>query len=851
MSRFALCLLAVSCVLPASAVLAAPPAPVDLDNDGVYDVFVIDAEELDSVNLGRDVAVPNGSGTCAQVGCTLNVPEISNLFFDFVGDPNRAPNAQQLYRQQYDQLIILPTFNAGSSYPSYIPVSNGGVQNINLADVPSSQFTVYGGGSGIVVFNDIYNESTDASTLPTVPQLAQWSGHQWGPSVRMGNTSLASDWLYFSYQPTSSGAFNFWSPYLDTRAIYGGGNSYMGGATWTCNAGGTSCTSTYNPSGYSELDLYLMGLIAPSAMTSFNFHRIGTMPSRTSWTLGQAYSTAQATTRSTLSISNVIAGANGPSGETGLERSPNFATSRKDVRYAFVVVESALTPFQHNTVLQNVGSLASSWRSDFQVKTTGLGKALTHFQQQLDVLFLLDISGSFGDDMANFKANIRSLMDTLSQPPPLGKGYATRFALATFSDFPFPPYGYRDVRPGQDDFAYKVEVPFQYDGVTGLPFRPSASDDKNLDIQRVVRALGSDTCTDAGDGDNCIQVLSGGDWPQCQYEALWQAMQSADDEKAWFQARNGNPAAPFVNATGLDLNNDGDTTDSGEIPQTRLHADPDAPLLIYVFTDADFHDTGVDPDAADGYPLPVGATFQNGSTTVTVDAALSQAANARAHGQAAAMAKLQNTPFIMGMAAGYDADPAMFDELQQVVTASGGVMSPLPADSAGFDAAVVAGVIEPELNRDLAKSLPAKPTLRNDSTVVSWNLLGDSTVTVTGTFELPAGVKYWDLTPRTDITLLIDNRPVGTADIGLFALGPLWSGSKNGVKVNVTWLCENKATYSITGYFSPKAAGVSGKSQPNVLVQLGVGGDGSQYFDAALVTRKDFLWYTSLSWVAL
>lgn len=102
---------------------------------------------------------------------------------------------------------------------------------------------------------------------------------------------------------------------------------------------------------------------------------------------------------------------------------------------------------------------------------------------KVDILFLVDVSGSYGNDINQFKAQAVELVNAFQ-----GAGRNVQVGLATFSDFPISPYG--SVYSG--DYAYQLEQPLTED--------PSA----------VIGAI------------NGITLHGGSDGPESQLEALYQ-----------------------------------------------------------------------------------------------------------------------------------------------------------------------------------------------------------------------------------------------------------------------------------------------------------------------------------------
>ena len=151
--------------------------------------------------------------------------------------------------------------------------------------------------------------------------------------------------------------------------------------------------------------------------------------------------------------------------------------------------------------------------------------------RELDVLFIFDTSGSYWDDLPNMLAQMPSVMSMIGSNFP-----NPRYGVASFTDFPIAPSG------SNGDVAWAVSQDFTSN--PGL----------------VTAALGA------------LTAGGGSDLPESQYEALYQAMMG----------------------TGLDLNNDNDFNDLGEIAPQPLSWDSNRAPIIFLMTDADFHDADLE-----------------------------------------------------------------------------------------------------------------------------------------------------------------------------------------------------------------------------------------------------------------
>jgi hypothetical protein len=148
----------------------------------------------------------------------------------------------------------------------------------------------------------------------------------------------------------------------------------------------------------------------------------------------------------------------------------------------------------------------------------------------VDALFLIDNSGSYGDDMPQIQAQAAAVTAKIQAAFP-----TARFGLATFRDFPFSPFGQ------SGDTAFQVVLPF------------------TSNVGNFLTALAGIPSPDGGV-----------DGPEAQYEAVFQAL------------------------TGLGRDLDGDNiagNSPGEIAPSSLGWVAGRHRLLYLLTDADFHDS--------------------------------------------------------------------------------------------------------------------------------------------------------------------------------------------------------------------------------------------------------------------
>ena len=160
------------------------------------------------------------------------------------------------------------------------------------------------------------------------------------------------------------------------------------------------------------------------------------------------------------------------------------------------------------------------------------------FPPKLDVCLTIDNSGSYGNDLPNIKALAPGIFDAVKSGV---TGGDVRFGLATFVDFPLSPWG----SLATADYAYRLEQ-------TMTPTKATW-----------VAAV------------NAMTIKFGGDGPESQYEAAFQATTGAGNDIF--------PAGPSV----------------GDIaPGQQCGFVAGRSAVIILSTDAPFHNAG------DGGPFP-------------------------------------------------------------------------------------------------------------------------------------------------------------------------------------------------------------------------------------------------------
>ena len=124
--------------------------------------------------------------------------------------------------------------------------------------------------------------------------------------------------------------------------------------------------------------------------------------------------------------------------------------------------------------------------------------------RRLDFVLIVDLTGSYSDDLPTMKSLAPDIFDRVRS-----MASTSQFGLTTFVDFPFGPWG----APGE--YAYRRDQPL--------------TDDRATWVAAV----------------NRMSNLGGGDFPESQYEALYQTVTGAGRE--------------------MPITTDGDYTDPGEI----------------------------------------------------------------------------------------------------------------------------------------------------------------------------------------------------------------------------------------------------------------------------------------------
>jgi hypothetical protein len=148
---------------------------------------------------------------------------------------------------------------------------------------------------------------------------------------------------------------------------------------------------------------------------------------------------------------------------------------------------------------------------------------------QVDMMFLIDRTGSYDDDIDTLQASASTLIQDLAALVP-----DIRFGVAGFADYPIEPFG------DLDDTAFQLL--------------------QSLTCEPTLALQGIDLLDQP--------LLNGNDFPESQYEGIVQA----------------------ITGRGIDLDGDGLYTSSGDVePTVAGWREGALPVLVFS-TDADFHD---------------------------------------------------------------------------------------------------------------------------------------------------------------------------------------------------------------------------------------------------------------------
>jgi len=222
--------------------------------------------------------------------------------------------------------------------------------------------------------------------------------------------------------------------------------------------------------------------------------------------------------------------------------------------------------------------------------------------KMLDIVFLIDVSGSYDDDIESLKNSAMDIVNTLKDK----EGVDIQFGVSSFSDFPISGYG----SLSRGDEAYYIN---------------QVITDDNDSITNAINSLNN-------------PLHYGADTPESQLEGLYQV----------------------ATGEGIDINNDGDYDDLGELKPQAIGWRTGALRVVLFATDANFHDS----DTESEYP---------------------------GHGKAAVINALKEKGIqVIGLQSGDDEEAT--SDINDIVEATGGTMHELNYDSSEIANAIIEGM---------------------------------------------------------------------------------------------------------------------------------------------------------------
>ena len=539
----ALGLLAATGARPAQAAPCPTSGNITADCDATGVSVVID-----------DLSVGSQIVDCSAGPCTVSATAAAQKFYSFHD------------RGAYDFLVICPVFNTSDLARNFLVDTGDGVirpdtTEHNVTGLGPGMPTVhlrssYGATGHLQSYIQLPNcmnlPADDNARLPAadpngyhsaMSMLAEQMGHRWAayPNIPGGSpgaliTSPPKNWQFYTNSASSCPSA------APSGAVCA---SALWGNNWPASGALTTVSRT---DGFSPLDQYFMGLRDAAAVPNFFYVSGATGPAANSTPHrdGSAAIPVTGGTRNTVSIGDITT-------QNGV-RTPLASESPRTFNQGVILLaQGGVSNQPTQAMVTRIEQLRQSWVKYFSETTDHNGEVDTRVKKRpVDVLFLLDLSGSFSDDLPVLKANFQSLLNDLVATTSPG----SQFGVASFVDFPFSPYG-----TPPNDYTYKVDL-----------------------------ALTTNTAN-VTSTINGLTTYDGFDLPQNQYEAIYQA----------------------ITGEGVDLNGDGLFTGVGEVaPSSIGHFNPGVPLFILLFTDATFHN----PDTESAYPTATGNAHVHGRSAV-------------------------------------------------------------------------------------------------------------------------------------------------------------------------------------------------------------------------------------------
>jgi Tol biopolymer transport system component/flagellar hook assembly protein FlgD len=306
------------------------------------------------------------------------------------GQPNVAPRQAaarsffSTHRDGYDFLIVFPTF----AYELSAGVPGGevlGLHTLVRNDVvgtgqPVGSTGDYGSPArlkGYLDINALVPGISSGSVDTTLGVIAHEMAHQWSGRATFLDSVTGAPSLDLLGQEQAH-----WSYFLDTDG------SVLYGSRWQASGTG-SFTSLESMRRYSALDLYLMGLLAPSEVPKFTLIRPAAGTPHAAMDLPPPDGTVVQGTPQTVAIDQVIQ-AMGP-------RSPSAADAQVSFRAAFALLVGpgqTATPDQ----IAFVDSVRREWANRFFFMTRGRGVIETDLVESPPRALAADPSARLGMD---------------------------------------------------------------------------------------------------------------------------------------------------------------------------------------------------------------------------------------------------------------------------------------------------------------------------------------------------------------------------------------------------------------------------------------------------------------------
>lgn len=342
-------------ILLATAALAGPPGLTRVDFGPFHGTVDPNAPRVATAGSGANKLDVYRSGDLAVLYDTDG--EWFAELLEQGGDINWAiGSAQKAFYQDfgddYQYLTLLITRDFGFFAAFYSPLAND-VRGIGYDAIVRDEVFDQSAETQLdgFIFMNYYGMWTEDPAVGRYV-FGQEFMHRWGSFVNIEKDGLEADALLG--RDTAH-----WSYYLHTP------NSPMEGNAWVDNGDGTWTTSKSAASTYSDLDLYLMGLVGPDEVGPQTFLQVdeeaavlaGVNPATTPVYLGGGADVTLPATPITFTLDDIIA-AEGP-------REPSVEDSPKEFRMAFLVLVLQDDPFD-DAVIAEIEGLRQTFEADWE-----------------------------------------------------------------------------------------------------------------------------------------------------------------------------------------------------------------------------------------------------------------------------------------------------------------------------------------------------------------------------------------------------------------------------------------------------------------------------------------------------